>query len=532
MRTKKIVGIVGMLAVLAAALVPLRAFAQMMSSGITAQQLYVDPRTGQVFIRPGRGRVPLTIQGANTAEIQRQVQQQVDQKVQASEARLQASNAELQASNAALQEQVSAMEPSWRSYAANFGNRIKIGGLFYGDYAFFWHTGFGPQNLTQFNAPGPGNNYWNSFDITRTYINFLFSPTDDWTLRITPNMYRTTGTATGEKFGTNSAIGSDLTGDLGVRIKYAYLRYSKAFQWWDPIKTDTITIGEQPNPLVDWEENLYGYRFVNLTPWNYLSLSSSQVGASVQGPIVFNEKQYVDYDMGVYDNASFHTQEETDTKEAMERISLYPFGANWRFDGLGLTEFFNYGYGNTTPDAAQLPTDYKGGQSAIYRLALLIHYTTEQMGIAGEYDLGKNAFSSSNLFSGSGPPQAFGLSGPSQYTAWYTMVHDILDKGNAREEGFDVFGHYHIPETPFTVFGMTEWFLPNTKIDKNPLDFNRYIAGVGYQYNEFLRFALDVQMLSYYHSQFTFPAEKDIPTTAYAVPRDQNSIWLNVQFDY
>ena len=37
----------------------------------------------------------------------------------------------------------------------------------------------------------------------------------------------------------------------------------------------------------------------------------------------------------------------------MARVSVYPFGSTWRFQGLGLTGFYNYGYGNTAPDTAQ-----------------------------------------------------------------------------------------------------------------------------------------------------------------------------------
>ncbi len=539
MKTRTIATIVWVCLIAVAALIPLRAFAQL-AAGITAQQLYVDPKTGQVFIRPGRGRVPLKFEGASSADIQQQVQQQVDQKVSESEARLQASNAQLQASNADLEQKVAAMQTDWRSYAANFGSRIKIGTLMYGDYTYYTHTGFGPQELTQFTTPGPYNNGWNAFNITRTYLNFLFSPTDDWTLRITPNMYETIGGVSGLSQGKNTGQGANLSGNLGVRIKYAYLRYSKAFQWWDPIKTDTITFGQQPNPFVDWEENLYGYRYVNLTPWNYLSLSSSQVGLSVQGPIVFNEKQYVDYDFGVYNNASFHAIELTNTKQGMERVSIYPFGANWRFDGLGLTEFFDYGYGNVASDSAQNHLSSKtndnerGGSSAIYRFAALIHYTTEQFGIAFEYDLGKNAFSAGNLFSGAGPPQQFGITSPAnaQWAAFNTMTNAILNSGLAREQGFDWFGHYHIPNTPFTPFGMFEWFMPNTKIQKDPLDFQRWIVGISYQYNEYLRFAADMRSLNYYHGQFTFPAQLGVPTTPFSVPKDSQSYWLNVEFNY
>jgi hypothetical protein len=345
-------------------------------------------------------------------------------------------------------------------------------------------------------------------------------------------MYRTTGSASNQKYGTNSAIGSDMTGNLGVRIKYAYLRYNSPLKFWDPAKSDTVTLGQQANPLVDWEEQMYGYRFVNLTPWNYLSLSSSQVGISMQGPIVFNELQYLDYDFGVFDNASFHAAENTNTKEVMARLSAYPFGAKWRFDGLGLTGFFNYGYGNTTPDAAQLPVPLKGGNSAIMRVAALMHYTTEQFNIAFEYDYGKNAFNTGNLFSGSGPPQAFGLAGPPQYTAFSTLATDILNSGQATEDGFNFFGHYHIPNTPFTLFGLYEWFMPNTKFNNgpNPLDFERYVAGVAYQYNEYLRFALDSQNLSYYHNQMTTVAYG--LTVPNAVPRDTHAIFLNVEFNY
>ena len=76
---------------------------------------------------------------------------------------------------------------------------------------------------------------------------------------------------------------------------------------------------------------MYGFRYVNLTPWNYLSLSSTQQGVSIQGPIKFHESQYVDDDAGVYNNSSFHAFEQTNTKQAMGRISFYPFGAKWKY---------------------------------------------------------------------------------------------------------------------------------------------------------------------------------------------------------
>ena len=57
-------------------------------------------------------------------------------------------------------------------------------------------------------------------------------------------------------------------------------------------------------------------------------------------------------------------------------------------------------------------------------------------------------------------------------------------------------GHFHIPETPLTLFGMFQWLLPNTNFSNDPLDFYRWVFGISYQYNEYLRFAIDSQNIS------------------------------------
>ena len=40
---------------------------------------------------------------------------------------------------------------------------------------------------------------------------------------------------------------------------------------------------------------------------------------------------------------------------------------------------------------------------------------------------------------------------------------------------------------------MYQWFMPNDKFADDPLDFQRFIVGLSYQVNEFLRFAVDSQ---------------------------------------
>jgi hypothetical protein len=87
-------------------------------------------------------------------------------------------------------------------------------------------------------------------------------------------------------------------------------------------------------------------------------------------------------------------------------------------------------------------------------------------------------------------------------TAAYTA---ILNNGRAREIGADFLGHYHIPGTRLTAFGMFQWFLPNDNVNTDPLDFQRFVVGLSYTYNEYLRFALDSQNLLFYHNQLSMP---------------------------
>lgn len=579
LKLKTMLTVVGCAALLAGARL---ALAQTYNS--TAPQLttlWVDKKTGQVFIRPGRGRVPMSF-GApvDAATIEQQVEQKTNARVQDAVAR---ERAEQQARSAELAKKVDDMQPAWHSYMANWQDEFHIGALLYGDYRFYTHTGFQPQELTQLQNPGVGNNSYNSFDITRTYLNFFFFPTPDWTLRLTPNMYKTVGSAPNDAVGRVSGYGSNLDGNIGVRMKYSYLQYSDLWRNVPDLKGGTVSIGEIPNPLVAWEEDLYGYRFVNLTPWNYLSLSSTQLGLSMEGPVHLfgSEATYLDYGVGVYDNASFHAFENTDTKQVMGRLTAYPFGADWRFQGLGITGFYNYGYGNTTPDAENLPTPLKGSNARIERLAALLHYSATRWNLAGEFDWGENAFSLGNMFSGSGPADAFGTpTGPAItsgapraqlitgnpgcsatkpcYSAFdgfgpQTAVYRaILQNGRERNLGIDFFGHYQIPDTKLSLFGMFQWFMPNTNVSNNPLDFQRFIVGVAYQYNEYLRFALDSQNVIFYHNQSgmsvaraakynyapgqTFNGRLTPSNPSFVipdmVPRDTHSIFLNAEFAY
>jgi hypothetical protein len=554
---------------------------------------YVDQKTGQVFIRPGRGRVPMIFGGVVDSEaIEQKVEERTRDQVRAAVAE---SQAQQQVQTADLQKQVVAIKPAWKSFMDNFQNKFRIGTLAYLDYGFYAHTGFGPQFLENMNPPGPGNNGYNSFDINRVYLNTYFTPTDDWTFRFTPEIYRANGanqtgtsflTTSGgvaslnDKFGTTSAVGSNLDGSLNVRMTYAYLQYSALWNDIPLLKSGTVTVGAQQNPLLGWEEDFTQYRFVYLSPWNYLGLSSSQIGLQFAGPVKVpdSDKTYLDYAVGVYDNGNFRTPEQSNTKQVMGRLTAYPFGSSFRYQGLGITGFWNYGWGDTTPDNQGTVIQLKGSRAQFQRIAAIVSYAAEQWNVLGEFDYGKNAFQLGNLFTGSGPADAFGtptgtaittgsfagntcgklLSGgtpcyPLRNTFGpQTAVYQaILNNGRARQWGLDLLGHYHIPGTKLTIFGMYQWFLPNDQVElPNPLDFQRFIAGVSYQYNEYLRFAVDSQNLVFYHNQegvtttdasgfgyvsgskfngWFLPKTGGIPNL---VPRDTHTIFANLEFAY
>jgi hypothetical protein len=501
-----------------------------------AVTLYADQSTGQVFMKPCRRCVRLGtyVPAGSTEEIERKVEIKTRAQLEADHAQMQAElqNRQLQQQqwNAEMAKQVSEIQPFAREFGDRWYKKISIGTLVYGYYGFWSHTGFGPQFMDANQSwPGPGNNSFSQFAINRTYIDLKFTPVEDVSMRVTPDLYTTIGTATADSVGKNTGYASTLDGNLGIRLKYAYLDYNTFYKKVlkiAPMRDDKFTFGMQQNPLVDWEENLWGFRYTALTPWNYLSLSSAQVGIAMKGPIKFHETQYADYDFGVYDDSNFHTIEQSSYKQVMGRITVNPFGAHSRYDGFGITGFYDYGYSNKcTPDLNASNSTC----AHLARAAALLHYTAETWGIIGEWDYGHNAFTSGNLFSGSGPIDDFTTT-VTPFHAFDKMVKNIQNT-QSTQMGWDVLGHFDIPHTPFTVFGLFQQFLPNTRIMENPLDFQRYDLGVQWLINKYLRVAADSQAIMYYHDQFTFVGKRGV-ATEFAVPRDTHAFFLHMEFRY
>jgi hypothetical protein len=409
--------------------------------------------------------------------------------------------------------QATSTPPQQASNTINLAQgKLQIGAVVYADWGIYPQTGFGPAFLdTPHTYPGPGNDGYNAFNLNRTYVNFLYRPADWITFRVTPDIYRDT-----------------VTGNLNLRLKYGYGEFHKIFG--GAMQDDNIRFGQQPNPLVDWDEALYGYRFVSLVPWNFISLSSTYTGVSQNGPIKgSNGKQYLDYQLGVFNNANFHQIELAENKTVMARASLYPMGASSRFDGLGLTGFIDYGYNNQIPSSRSIP---------VVRASALVHYMSPHNGaqIAFEYDFGRNAMSAGNLFGGSGSPTA-------TFADANVLAGAILGMQDARQQGYDVFGHVNLGPTKWALFGLYQDWQPNTKVPDNPLDFRRVVAGMSYTFNKNVRLAVNSQDVLYKKKQFTYPIAtlaSFSPATATnypagvpnAVPPSVKAVFMNMEFTF
>jgi hypothetical protein len=581
--TRKAIFVAALLSLAALSMRP--AFAQDSASAAKTVTLYVDRKTKQVFLEPGRNRVPIKLLGElDTNALADQVEQRVSHKTHTD---IVNTVAQSQASEAvqrhALEQQVAEMRPAWSRYLLNFQDKFRLGALAYLDWGMWTHAGYGPYFLENLNTPGVGNNAYNSFDLNRVYLNAYFTPRPDLTFRVTPELYRAFGTATAVKVGQSGAVNTNLNGDLNLRIKYAYVQYTGLLDNVAPLKDGAVTFGAQQNPLINWEEDFGQYRYVYLSPWNYLGLSSSQTGLTLQGPIRLHggEATYAEYHFGAFDNGNFNNAEQSDAKQVMGRFTVYPFGARWRYDGLGLTGFYDYGWGNVAPNSNSIPTPLKGSDAHFERIAALVHYAAEQWNVLGEFDYGQNAFQLNNLYSGSGPADAFGIPTGTAFTkgtqfgntcSTTTPCYPVfntygpqvaayqafLNNGRAREIGLDFLGHYHIPGTKLTAFGMFQWFMPNDNVTENPLDFQRFVVGLSYQVNEYLRVALDSQNLLFYHNQFGLPVSNlmqsnYVPGSKFngqflpgnpskpsslntiipdLVPRDTHAFFLNLEFAY
>ncbi|HUK33246.1 MAG TPA: hypothetical protein VLV86_05010, partial [Vicinamibacterales bacterium] len=178
------------------------------------------------------------------------------------------------------------------------------------------------------------------------------------------------------------------------------------------------------------------------------------------------------------------------------------------------------------------------------RGAALVHFTTPNNGamIGAEYDWGKDAFGTNNMFSGSAPADLFGLA-TTTYANPTKLWQAVLAGTATKQQGWSLFGRYAFPNSKFGVFAWDQYFQPNTNVPDDPLDFYHIIAGVSYRASARWRVAVSNQYVTYKHDQFTYPASSlagfspSLATAnpagiANAVPPNVNVVMFNVEFSF
>ncbi|MHB8282770.1 MAG: hypothetical protein ACYDDE_08230 [bacterium] len=431
--------------------------------------LYENPTTGEVFLKPGAGRV--------------KVSKNVTRKL------------------FGVKKPAVTGLPAWT-------NHITLGTLVYMGYGYYNNTGFTPALQLQENPGGPGNNGYNAFNVNRAYLIFLYHQ-DNWFLKITPNIDKSNNSG-----GSTSSSGFNF-GNEYFRLKYAFLQFNHVLD--SNGFTTNIKAGQFPTPLIAWEDGLLGYHVAERTPWGFLGVTSTQAGIGVSGKFRADGNIYMAYNAGYFDNATFHQGENVDQKSPQVRISLYPMGTDSNLDGLGVSGYYAWSEQTNNFDGnGNVENNFPTA-----RASAILDYKTPQGLIALQYDYGLNV-TSGGFASGAGSISqdagswcgystsannayacnAAGAAYPfniSPVMLGITGANGVI--GHNVEHGTDAFGYYNIPNSKFGVFGLIQRFYYETPSPSlglnmpygNPFDFQRTVFGIGYHLNSHITLAIDDQ---------------------------------------
>jgi hypothetical protein len=345
--------------------------------------------------------------------------------------------------------------------------KVKIGATVFADFSYW--SDYGGASAFYDNQITPSSTTdknFNTFEVTRAYINLIYTPNDAVSVRITPDIFR--------PLPVTNATTSATDQSLAIRLKYAYIDLNKLFAGSKYIKNTKITFGQTQNPLVDWEEGLSGHRYTYKVPLDYAAgLSSTYVGVKGRVPVELHGKTYLDSEVGIFTNGTYSKVELSETKQFMGRATWYPLGTKKERTGLGLTIFGDLGFNNTNP------SDAVANHYSIDRTAYIAHYQTADKGylIAGEFDQTHNVKSSTN-----------------------------------QQQGFAFFGNARLgnAKSPFHLFGQYQYFEPNNGSKKNDATkYARTVGGLAYKFNKNLDIALGDSNFHYLDANASSPATKD-----------------------
>jgi hypothetical protein len=193
---------------------------------------------------------------------------------------------------------------------------FKVGATIFGDYTY-------NQSPEAVDADGNKTNN-SSFNIARAYLN-VTGKVNHWILfRITPDIARETGT------------GSSLNGSQTFRLKYAFAQFNLD-DWMT--KGSWARLGVQQTPLIDYEEQIYRYRFQGTTFTDREGFyPSSDAGVSFHYNFAGN---YGDVHAGFYNGEGYSKAETNNQKAVMVRATVRPLPLGGIWKGLRATVFID-----------------------------------------------------------------------------------------------------------------------------------------------------------------------------------------------
>jgi hypothetical protein len=199
---------------------------------------------------------------------------------------------------------------------------IKVGVTIYTDYTY-------QQNPQATDADGNTINP-SSFNVTRSYINITGNISHILAFRVTPDVTRQSGLIS---LGSGSSITND---SLVFRIKYTFAQVNLD-DWMT--KGSWVRLGIQQTPLLDYEENIYRYRFQGTTFTEREGFyNSADAGVSFHYNFPSN---YGDVHGGFYNGEGYAKPEANDQKAFEVRGTLRPFARNAPLlRGLRVTGFY------------------------------------------------------------------------------------------------------------------------------------------------------------------------------------------------
>ena len=181
----------------------------------------------------------------------------------------------------------------------------------------------GVLSYLQYDAELKNRDGFNSFDVTRAYLNVNAQVAKNVRFRLTPDIRRVND--------------GSLAGSLVVRVKYAFAQFD------DITPRGWIRLGAHQTPWLDFEESINRYRVQGqmFAEREGLIPGSSDFGASYFTPLPGGHGEV---HAGVFNGEGFGQPEANKYKSVQARLTVRPFPTAGVASGLRISGFYNAGW--------------------------------------------------------------------------------------------------------------------------------------------------------------------------------------------